>query len=548
MKVSGDEAAPGGEFSATGGAVDTDSAAELRRRLDWRFLLPDPSLADVAFVGDEGPLLEALGAVSTPRRLGYGSEGPHPLVVASTVDWPTLRLASSQVAPGGVLYLEIERGSATGPTDPVRVFDYRGRLDARFKTLGLGDFRAYLHWPDFKTCRSIVPLWRPEALRFLLEQRLAPAGAPGVRQWLSGLASRVPPQLWARCFSLVARKCPPRKPSPLVSAISAQLSPWIPPAFREEGNSPEVLVLTPRFQASRHIVFLAFCARSHGPIVVAKTPRRKGDETSLRREAQVLKDLQETQPGGFSSIPRLLALEQWLERPLLIETALHGPLLSPSRIRLGEEKFCERLTSWLIGFHKATRTSPSPPALERLLPSLEQIDRLLPGHPLLAPSKSLVGALPEDLPSVCEHGDLSHPNLVDLKNGEIGVLDWESAVPTGLPASDLFFFLAFVARTDPSRRLGKQSLESRLERAFGAASGWALPHVLRYARCFGLQRGWLPALFAASWIRALGRLATPLGTTESARQWLSSHPYMTGWRYAIEWGKAGLELFAPGKS
>ena len=47
------------------------------------------------------------------------------------------------------------------------------------------------------------------------------------------------------------------------------------------------------------------------------------------------------------------------------------------------------------------------------------------------------------VPRVFEHGDLSHPNLIWLPTGRVGVVDWELAEEEGFPLHDLSFFLAF---------------------------------------------------------------------------------------------------------
>jgi hypothetical protein len=54
------------------------------------------------------------------------------------------------------------------------------------------------------------------------------------------------------------------------------------------------------------------------------------------------------------------------------------------------------------------------------------------------------------LPSVALHGDVQPKNLLHLEHGGIGAIDWETALPAGLPGLDLLF-LALMARGEPPR-------------------------------------------------------------------------------------------------
>ena len=71
------------------------------------------------------------------------------------------------------------------------------------------------------------------------------------------------------------------------------------------------VVHTPRFHSSSHIIFFILSAHLSDPILIAKIPRMAGDSCRLDREASILRKIQAIREGGFSSIPCLIAYEDW---------------------------------------------------------------------------------------------------------------------------------------------------------------------------------------------------------------------------------------------
>lgn len=143
-----------------GRSPDADARLQASRRLDWRFLLPDPALGRVAYVGAAQPaLIEALqllaaqvdlwtAASSGAENALPGSPDAYGLVVAHApaagAFEATLRQAAALLRPGGTLYLET-----------------RGRLTRRLAALrrvGLANVAAYWIWPNFAACTKIIPV------------------------------------------------------------------------------------------------------------------------------------------------------------------------------------------------------------------------------------------------------------------------------------------------------------------------------------------------------------------------------------------------------
>src|SRR6185436_21148578 len=95
-----------------GPAIDTDALLQASRRVDWRFLLPDPRLGRVAYVGPaRGALVESLRLFSASVTMAgtasaANATGQYELVVASGPSLEILRRASELVGPGGFLYVE----------------------------------------------------------------------------------------------------------------------------------------------------------------------------------------------------------------------------------------------------------------------------------------------------------------------------------------------------------------------------------------------------------------------------------------------------------
>lgn len=194
------------------------------RRIDWRFLLPDPRLGRVAYLGPRrGTLLEALELFSAALTV---IETPLPLdrppahydvVVASGASRDMLREAAALTRLEGFLYIEaygllgfggpkakaglrpgVNRSRLLGPADYV----------AAIRKLGCVHVEAHWHWPDFDACLEIVPLDNLAALRHALARRQSNNAArfkSALGRWLLGTGwfPRVIP-----CFSIVAQKGP----------------------------------------------------------------------------------------------------------------------------------------------------------------------------------------------------------------------------------------------------------------------------------------------------------------------------------------------------
>jgi len=153
---------------------DNDALLQASRRLDWRFLLPEPELGRVACVGVDDPdLVESLrlfGSEASVLEAGSPWEelAPHDLVVLRNPAGAELAAAVPLLRPGGWMYVEVDGAGGRRLREGRRTA--RGYA-AALRRLGLVEVQGHLHWPDFRSCGVIVPLGDALAVRLALARR-----------------------------------------------------------------------------------------------------------------------------------------------------------------------------------------------------------------------------------------------------------------------------------------------------------------------------------------------------------------------------------------
>ena len=315
------------------------------------------------------------------------------------------------------------------------------------------------------------------------------------------------------------------------------------------------VVITPRFHASSHVVFLVLRKKQAQPVLVVKAPRLAGAGETLIREAANLRAVQSSRDGGFDSVPRVIAFERRWDRPILVETAIVGRLLDPPTVRSDTVHACETIGDWLAEVQLASRSSAARVDsgwFERLIAQpLSYLEKSVAlsadEEALLARTRRLAETLKGlDIPLVVEHGDLSHPNLM-LREGNspsatgAGVVDWELADAQGLPACDLFFFLTYVTFALHQARENRRHLEAFHEAFFGVEP-WIDPYVRKYAQRIDLPFQALAPLFVLTWVRYLVGLLVRLHGAAPRVQipdaettaWLRNNRYYALWRHAMD--------------
>jgi aminoglycoside phosphotransferase len=303
------------------------------------------------------------------------------------------------------------------------------------------------------------------------------------------------------------------------------------------------ILLTPRFRTSRHVVGLLVPEGAVEPKLVLKMPRVPSDSAGLAREAAVLTAVHEAWPDISKTVPRIVAFEEG-DRPVLVETALAGRLLTPAMLRREPTRYVDAVVAWLIGLAGTRRNGIDPGWYERLLERpLENVAESLPlpadEVDLVKRTLELVEPLREaEIPEVVEHGDLSYPNLIWTGENRVGVVDWELAEEHGLALQDLAYFLTYA--TFALRRPADTTAQvAAFHDAFFARGGWARARVEAYARDLALEREVLTPLFVACWARSVARLVDRIGGEEAAPMseeavaWIQQNRYYALWRHAI---------------
>lgn len=308
------------------------------------------------------------------------------------------------------------------------------------------------------------------------------------------------------------------------------------------------VVITPRFRASSHVVFLVLPKGQPDPVLVAKVPRLVGASASIEREVANLRAVQALRAGGFDSIPRVIAFEEYCGRPILVETALVGRSMDPATVRHQRARCCDAVASWLTEVQQPASGPADADAgwFERLIAQplrffAESFPLSDTDAQLLERTWELIAPLRDSaLPLVVEHGDLSNPNIMLMKNGDLGVVDWELADPYGLPTNDLFFFLTYATFAARNARSNNDYLAAFQSAFFGPAA-WARPYILAYAERLQIAENQLTPLFVVCWARYIAGLLMRLGNATGPHgrfgvdtaDWLRANRYYALWRYTV---------------
>jgi hypothetical protein len=184
----------------------SDLDLQLCRRLDWRFLLPNSDLGNVAYLGNEKTSLAAalerfsreLSIFSATAK-GTSAESGFDLVVVTAPSASSIDAGARLLKNGGAIYVEVglsAKGRTRGPAG------WRADL----ATAGFEQVQPYWHRPNFKACREIVPLDNELLLNYVLTRSQAGLAAQmksAVGRFVrsAGLLPFAVP-----CFSLVGQK------------------------------------------------------------------------------------------------------------------------------------------------------------------------------------------------------------------------------------------------------------------------------------------------------------------------------------------------------
>jgi hypothetical protein len=146
-------------------APQATSLLEASRRVDWRFLLPDPNLGTLAVAGKVSKSLRAAlplfsQQVSFVEAPYSAADQVDLVVICGSLDTP-LSAALELVKPGGYVYVELRGRLRLKGVRPTHSLTINKRL---LRARGFEDIRAFWHSPNFEGCKRIIPLDNPAAL------------------------------------------------------------------------------------------------------------------------------------------------------------------------------------------------------------------------------------------------------------------------------------------------------------------------------------------------------------------------------------------------
>jgi hypothetical protein len=467
------------------------------RRTDWRFLLPDREMGRVAVLAaplaDEpddalmSGIEQLAGAVDTIRGTEGLSSAAHDLVVACNPSPAGLKQAARSTDTGGVMYVELHR-----PQRRARLGGL-ARWQRAMNDTGTSLISAHWHHPSFDA-DEIVPLSRGSVQMALGRRRGSLA-----RSVAAGAAARTP---WAHAG--IGRA------APAVSLLGAAprsgdgAASWL---LRSGSTSADVrpgtfpwLLVTPRFATSRHVVLLAGPDRRGGAAWVAKTPRIAADTAALHHEAGILGALT-ARVRVSGAFPRLLSFEAG-PPAVLVETALVGRPLDPLAVRRSPDRALRLGANWV-----RTIAGAAGPAQAGRFTALvsSPLDSLSKAPFAIDPdrirrARGILEALDTSrVPTVIEHGDMSHPNLV-VQRDRLGLIDWELGTDEGLPLGDLAFFIGYLAFAR-ARATSPETHAEALRAAMGAQDRWGMRVLREHAKQLGLPASLVGPLVLAAWTR-----------------------------------------------
>jgi len=188
--------------------VAHEAVLQASRRIDWRFLLPTPALGQVACIGvTDADLLESLELFSAALEVADATrederDASYDVIVLRNPRRETIEVGCRLLRPGGWLYVEVENSnSSRAPGAPRSV---RG-CARELRRFGLVDVSTYVHWPDFASCRAIVPLDEVTAVRHGLA-RGSTSGGWLLTRLAPVLAATRQLGLFVPCASAIARR------------------------------------------------------------------------------------------------------------------------------------------------------------------------------------------------------------------------------------------------------------------------------------------------------------------------------------------------------
>jgi hypothetical protein len=466
---------------------------KLLRRVDWRFLLPTPFL-ERTICFNSGVLADAVRLVSASTvEPDSDSALDCDLAVAVDPEQKCIEQAWARLRPGGSVYFEFYH----------RRWSRKATISRCLGRLGFENISFYRPWPSAEAAHYWVPLNSSAARRYLRATRTTgTTRCSRVRhlaahlKWLANLRfMRTTP------LCIIARKTP---------AISGErLEEMLQRALPKAGisgsrDSVSQMLVTGGRRSINKVVDMIFAEPRAEPILAAKMPRVSDSAIALAKEASHLESVHSFN-GNVKGIPELFFKAEMRGTFTLGLSAFIGVPIFARLQRRTYRCFAIKATDWLIALAGKPRLWPRHLWWRRLVePVLCEFDRCygrVVGRQERQKAEQIIGGLPA-LPLVCEQRDFSPWNILLTPNGDLAVLDWESAEPQGLPALDLIYCLTYFAffldgAADEVSFLKSYHIGKDPRSFTGSINAACLQ---RYVKTLGLSTSYLRALRLLTWM------------------------------------------------
>jgi hypothetical protein len=494
----------------------------LLRRVDWRFLLPDPEPGRTVCFTADADLRYAVALVS--RSTADPQSRPlNDCDLAVLVDPKpaTLHAAWTALRPGGVCYAEWHARWMGG------LHAVRQRLEAA----GFGHVRFYCPWRAPPRCRLWLPLEAPGALTYFRRRPLPfrsrirrgigsavrEIAALGVRldalprictvAWKRGPGTeRIPSPHPCRSASPSESRLADVAAEPVQDAASTWSELGLPAtALHATAGNLSWMLLTGGPRTINKVVGLVFAEPEANPRLVVKLARVPESIAGLVREADALGALAALREHGLTGVPQLLFARRGSQTMAVGETPLRGVPLAAVIDRGNYRELALRATDWLADLALYSRRmctgSVASDGIVKALDDFSQSFRTVIDPSRLRAVRPALCALGV-LPSVCEQRDFAPWNVLTDCRGELAILDWESSELRGIPALDLIYFLTYLGIT-----LDRSSAPADILRSYRAGIDPSTfvgrihrECLSRYCQRVGLDPGSLPALRLLAWM------------------------------------------------
>lgn len=285
-------------------------------------------------------------------------------------------------------------------------------------------------------------------------------------------------------------------------------------------------LLDPGSYGTKKILVFLVAPGGTEPEMVVKLVRDPRFNARLERAWNALDGLGRREPELARLGPRPIFFGRHAGRALMAELVVVG---DPLRSRLGDEPddpligtVVDRLVTLGIATADSTVAAPAEIAAE-LRPMVERYAAIYnptrSERDVLAGAVDRVAAARRPIPLVLQHGDAGTWNVLVDRSAEPVLIDWEAAVPHGMPLWDLFYFVRSAA-VGVARRNGTRDALAGIDRTIirgGPLADLLAGAVDRSCAATDLERDLVEPLFLLCWMHRALKASSTLGTDRLAR-------------------------------